>query len=203
MIKYDYVEQLENPYFLVIGAMDGISHDNLSPFIRNMKLSGLFVEPVKYMFDKLKENYKNYDNISFENSAITDKNGNSTIYRVDFDDMSKYPSWSDGGSSLIPNKTAMKSVSNLIKEEINTITLNELFKKHDLKKIDILQIDCEGYDLIVFKQFDFIKYQPHFISVEILSFNNDEINELCHILKNNGYEYYNNGSEVLGIKNKK
>lgn len=202
MIEYNFIRSLKdiNPFFVIIGAMDGVSHDNLAPLVREMKLSGLFVEPVKHMFEKLKENYKEFSNILFENSAITDTNGKADIFRIDFDKKHLYPNWSDGGSSLIPDKTGLKNIQNLVKEEINTITLKELFDKHNINRVDILQIDCEGFDLIVFKQFDFLNFRPYFISIEILSLPNKEINEIYEILNENKYYYYNNGSEILAIK---
>ena len=49
MIDYRIVEKLKDPFFLVIGAMDGISHDNLAPYIRKKRMSGIFIEPVKYI----------------------------------------------------------------------------------------------------------------------------------------------------------
>jgi FkbM family methyltransferase len=200
MIDYKIVEKLKDPFFLVIGAMDGISHDNLAPYIRKKRMSGIFIEPVKYMFNKLKINYQEFEGIRFENCAITESDGFSMIKRIDFDNISNYPSWSDGGSSLLPEKTAMKNISGLIEEQIETKTLKTLFSKYpDLNKIDIIQIDCEGYDLTILKQIDLNKYRPYFISIEILSMSNIEIHETDSILRNNGYETINNGSEILAI----
>ena len=202
MIHYSYVNRLESPFFLVIGAMDGISHDNLSPYIRDKKMKGIFVEPVKFMFDKLVDNYKDFDGIFFENCAISDSNGKATIKRIDFNAKNMYPDWSDGGSSLIPSKTPMKNVSNLIEEVVATKTLDSLLSQYSEGNIDILQIDCEGYDLIVFRQFDFKKYNPSFISIENLSMTNEEKQETVKILTSNSYDVYDNGSEFMATKDK-
>jgi FkbM family methyltransferase len=201
MIDYNYVDNLKDAYFLVIGAMDGISHDNLAPHIRKNKFKGIFVEPVNEMFNKLQKNYEGFDGIEFANFAITESTGDAIIYRIDFDKKGQlYPDWSDGGSSLMPSKTAMASVKNLIEEKIKTITLNDLLEIHKPEKIDIVQIDAEGYDLPILKQFDFNKYQPKFFSIEILSMNNEEIQEIHDLFTKNGYQTRNNGSEILATK---
>jgi FkbM family methyltransferase len=198
--SYGYVEFLKDPTFLVIGAMDGISHDNLAPYIRKHKFKGIFVEPVKAMYNALVENYKDYDGIVCENCAITESSGTKPIYRIDFDKLgSEYPDWSDGGSSFIPERTAMRWVPNLLQETVTTKTLKEVLDKHTPGKIDILQIDCEGYDLIILKQFDFTAYKPFFISVEHLSMTDNEKYETHHLLHTNGYSVSDNGSEFLGF----
>jgi FkbM family methyltransferase len=200
MISYSYVNRLQSPSFLVIGAMDGISHDNLSPYIRDKKMKGVFVEPVKYMFNKLVDNYKDFDGIFFENCAISDNDGEAVIKRIDFDRKDSYPDWSDGGSSLVPQKTDMKNVSNLIDEVVTTKTLKSLLSTYDDLKIDILQIDCEGYDVIILRQFDFKKYNPSFVSIENLSMTNEEKEETIKILTSNNYAIYDNRSEFIATK---
>ena len=201
MIENSIVNNLKNknPFFLIIGAMDGISHDNLTPFVREMKMKGIFVEPTKYMFNKLKNNYKDFNGIFFENCAITDIDGKSIIKRIDFDNPQRYPSWSDGGSSLIPEKTAMSGVSNLIEEQISTKKLQSMLDSYDIKKIDIVQIDCEGWDFGILKQLDIKRYRPYFISIEILSMSSKEVEETNLYLKDFGFDTYNNGSEILSI----
>jgi hypothetical protein len=94
----------------------------------------------------------------------------------------------------------MKSVENLIKEKVKTHKLETVFKKHNITKVDILQIDCEGYDYIVFNQFDFNKYKPYFISIEIMCLPQNEIELILNKLESNNYKYNNNGSEVLAVR---
>ena len=60
--------------FLEIGAMDGIGHDALHKHISaNSNWSGLLVEPLPDMFDKLKQNYKTRKNPHSECTAITEE----------------------------------------------------------------------------------------------------------------------------------
>ena len=47
------------------------------------------VEPIKENFLKLKENYKNLDNIELENSAISVDNEISFLYKVELQNLKK------------------------------------------------------------------------------------------------------------------
>ncbi len=50
--------------------------------IKKYKIKSLLVEPIKINYEKLKENYKNCNFVSFENSAITVGNEISSLYKV-------------------------------------------------------------------------------------------------------------------------
>ena len=93
--------QKEKCKVLVIGAMDGISHDNLHEFIiDNHDWETIFAEPIQKYFDELKQNFKNKANAHFENSALSDKDKPAYIYRVDYDAIKnqQVPKWSNGNN---------------------------------------------------------------------------------------------------------
>ena len=46
-----------------VGANDGLRFDNINKFIKKHKTKSVLLEPIKEYFDRLKENYKNYENI--------------------------------------------------------------------------------------------------------------------------------------------
>ena len=69
-----------NFFVLQIGAHDGITADPISNKVKKNSWSGLFVEPVDYLFERLKLNYKGYDNLKFENSVISNTKGYVDFY---------------------------------------------------------------------------------------------------------------------------
>ena len=78
--------------------------------------------------------------------------------------------------------------------------LSDVLASHLVKKIDILIIDVEGADYMVFDQFDFSKYSPYIVCVEIKHMNETNIEKLISKLKLEGYNVKRYRNDVLGIK---
>ena len=66
-----------------IGANDGVAFDDLNYFIKKFKINSVLVEPIKEIYDKLQNNYKNFSFVKLENSAISDDNTINYLYKVD------------------------------------------------------------------------------------------------------------------------
>jgi len=186
----DYLHELNyelnnDIFFCEIGAFDGKRFDDLYDYIQQYKWKGILVEPLKDAFKKLKENYKNIKGLKYENSAITEQNKIKNIKRVINRKENKLPGWLDGSSSFFDNKHTKKF--NFIEEPVKCITFLSLVKKHNIKRIDVLQIDTEGYDLKIFKQI--IPYfKPYFIKIEYIHLNKNDRKILKTMLLENGYE---------------
>lgn len=69
---------------------------------------------------------------------------------------------------------SLKGIPSLLKfnenqfasHKVSTIVLKEFVKSKDIKKIDFLKIDIEGYDLMALKGFDFSCLKPRIIMCE-------------------------------------
>jgi hypothetical protein len=82
---------------------------------------------------------------------------------------------------------------------VQCISLNSLLKEHQVTKVDLLQIDTEGYDLEIILNLDFKVIKPKIIHFEhglpdgIIS--KEQFMILTDVLHSNGYElwmdYYN------------
>jgi FkbM family methyltransferase len=184
--------QEENCQVLVIGAMDGVSHDNIHEYIiQNHNWKTIFVEPVKKYFDELKQNFENKTNAYFENSAVTDKNESTCIYRVDYDAIKnkEVPEWSNGISSVNKNSIISLGIPEnfILEEQISCLTVDRLINKYSLSKIDILQIDAEGYDYFLFNEFWEKEIRPKFIYLEIVHMSDFELENIVNKLESENY----------------
>ena len=131
-----------------IGANNGDRFDDLNKYIKKHKVFCVLVEPINIYFEELKENYKNLENIYFEKSAISINNNDNNIYTVDEKYLEKYDEHIHGISSFKKNhliKHGVKS-NHIISQNINCITIIELFKKYKINALDLLFVDAEGYD---------------------------------------------------------
>ena len=131
-----------------IGANDGLSFDQLNFYIKEYKCKSLLVEPIKANFLLLKENYKEFPFIDFENSAITIGDEISHLYKVDPIYEKNYGNHITAIQSFARGHLINHGVKNkhIVTEKVDSITMLNLIKKYNLKKLDLLFLDCEGYD---------------------------------------------------------
>ena len=146
-----------------IGANDGLSFDQLNFFIKEYKCRSLLVEPIKTNFLLLKKNYEEFPSIIFENSAITVNNEISYLYKVNSIYEKNYGNHITAIQSFDKSHLINHGVKNkhIITEQVNSITISNLIIKYDFKKLDLLFLDCEGYDgKIVFDFLSTIYLRP-------------------------------------------
>ena len=86
-----------------IGANDGSRFDELNIFIKKYKIKSVLVEPINEYFEDLKKNYKNFENVYFENSAITVGTKEKEIYAVNNKNLNDYDDHIKGISSFDKN----------------------------------------------------------------------------------------------------
>lgn len=206
------IQKLNNKYgddvfFLEIGAMDGIQHDPLYKHIIKNNWSGILVEPVKDMFIKLQTNYISKNKLKFENSAITDKDGNSLIYRIPIEKVNtECPYWADGISTINPEKSIIYQndilKSNTVAERIETITVKTLVEKYKISSIDILQIDAEGYDTFIFYELWNYGFRPKIIRIEIVYMKSEDLNNILELLKNSNYTTQYDSQDLTAVLSK-
>ncbi len=172
-------ERTEDFFFIEIGANDGVTQDILHQHIGKYRWGGILVEPVPYYFEKLKRTYEADDRLALENVAISDKDEVRDFYRVR-EGVSHFPYWSEGLGSfdlnvVLSHRWAMPDISDyIVTEEVKCIALRSLLLKHDVKKIDLLSIDTEGYDYEIIKQIDFDKLSPLVLIYEHKHMKRDE-----------------------------
>jgi len=165
--------KIKNGTFIQIGSNDGVSNDEfgLKELLLNEEHIGILIEPIPEFFFKLKENYSNTkSSIFFENIAITEKKEKKFI-------------------SLCGQDTSFVRELNAPKIEVDCDTIQNIFLKYNLKKINGIFIDVEGYEFNILNslfsnehpEIDFIRYE--------FWWENDK-EKLDKLLISNGYEVF-------------
>ena len=187
----DYLETIKNDdiFFLEIGAFDGKSFDGLYQYTHSNNWTGIFVEPIPKYFQQLQLNFQNIENKFFENSAITEDNREFKIKLINHKEK-----WAKGSSSLTTNDNTEKY--GYTEQTINGITFDALVLKYDIKKIDVLQIDTEGYDLIILEQI-IPRFKPKFIKVEQRHLKMVDKIKMKLILTTYGYKFKRVGLDYI------
>jgi FkbM family methyltransferase len=203
-LKLGEIKKKQNPFFAIIGAMDGKSHsENTFNQTNTPEWNGILVEPIGEHFEKLKNNYTN-KNLIFENCAISDKIGTESIYRISdaVIETNNLPQWANEISTFTPEANIMKEYLNYADTiEVQCNTFENLSKKHNIKNIDFLQIDTEGMDAEIFWQIWNLGYRPELIIIEIVNCKKEEVTLIVKDVKrNNGYDEYYYGDDLILIK---
>ena len=119
-----------------VGANEGQTLTEFRRFFPNATIHCF--EPVAGTFKRLQDFAKQYDNYVLENIAFAEEPGKKTI-RL-FDDYSSLNSLKDN---------LMNTKSNAIEEVITMDTVDNYCLAKNIKKIDLLKIDTEGYEINV------------------------------------------------------
>jgi FkbM family methyltransferase len=197
-------------FFLEVGAMDGVSYDPLHEHIVANSWRGMLIEPLPDMFQQLRHTYRQFPHLILENVAIADAAGTATMLRVSSDAVEKglVPAWAKGISSFYADRNELGNAEysssileqirpHVIREVVKCETLNNLMVKHNVRKIDILQIDVEGHDYHVLKQFDFERFQPAAVRMEFCALPAQEQQLTRSLLEKHGYETLQLSDDLL------
>ena len=194
-----YYGRKEQKLFMInIGAMDGEMFDSMSGYAHMYNSDALYVEPMKPHFDRLVKNKSDNPNNKFENSAISDYNGTITMKTIPIDVVDKglVHAAFYGMSVIDPSKNGMGSEGDreivekyAVDVEVNCITWDNLIDKHNINSFDVISVDTEGHDYIVFKQIDLNKFRPKLIRLEWYNMTDEEKNNIVNKLDDHGYVY--------------
>jgi len=183
-----------------IGANDGISHDHLHNVIKQFRLESLLLEPIKKYFLDLQNNYSNYDNVRFENSALSINNEILFLYKVNPEYFNKYGTLSSGISSFYKEHLLKHGIKekHIIQEKVNQISFDELLRKHNINSFDLLLIDTEGYDCHIVNNF-FLKVKKirPIIIFEWSHIKYSELEGVLNLIINNNYFFFPVGEDIF------
>lgn len=206
-----------NPFFVQVGGFDGVSFDPLRSLIVDKNLSGLIVEPIPQYFDKLKSLYTQSPNITAVNCAITEQDGERTIWRFNPEAVERglLPPHFAGISSFLmedllketgvlgrssPNPETTAALRTLLQPvTVQCRTMDSLLRDHGVERVDILQIDTEGYDYNVLKLFDFERFRPSIVHYEHQHLNSADRVAAEELLRSHGYRIERNIFDTLAV----
>ena len=158
------------------GSNDGVTGDPVHLLLQsNPSWKALLVEPVPFLFERLRKNYYGNPNIKFANVAITEKSGIADFYYIDptaKDYHPELPYWFDQLGSFdrghIARHFGIALDNFIIPVQVVTLPLSTVLDRNNVAKINLLHIDTEGHDWIVLRQLDLMRFRPDVILIEHL-----------------------------------
>lgn len=163
--------------FFQIGTNDG--NDTFLQMVKSEKPDlTILIEPNKELIKLIEKNYLNinfkiYNNavyyeddkevelvIPAEDGIFGRKGTNDVVYGIEHYSLLPMTDW---GEKKDMNKILAK-----------TITFETIMKENDIKEIDYLEIDTEGFDYEIINMIDFEKYKINQLRFEIFDFDSDK-----------------------------
>lgn len=196
-----------SPFVLIqVGANDGVSNDFLFEFLKERTPSGIAIEPLRDLYERLLANYAAFPQVLPVNKAVHAGEKKVTLYRVDPSRLNGLPAWASGIGSLDPahHKRSGTATEHIISEEAEADHLMRIVEAHPLPApADLLQIDVEGYDLEVLKQVDFSRLRPKIIRMEYINLPLPGVEESIRLMKAQGYYCFYDDLDVIAVDLKK
>ena len=91
-------------------------------------------------------------------------------------------------------KKTTKDKSNFSLKKIKTFTLNSILEDHKIRDIDYFNLDVEGHEIDILKNFNIKYYKPKVISVEFIDYQMKKLefknNDINRVLQSDLYKYF-------------
>ena len=194
-------------FFVQVGSNDGLQGDPIHDLIvSRQSWRGIFIEPIDFLFQRLRKNYGDEERFIFENVAIGTEKGSKKFYYVSEKARTELdlPYWHDQLGSFdkahITRALGDQMSPYIVEEDVECLPLQAVFDRNRVNAIDLLHIDTEGFDYKVLSQLDLERYKPAVILFEHHLLPDDEFAKARKLLRSNGYRLLQYGNDILAIR---
>ncbi len=133
------------------------------------------VEPVPYVFARLRSNYEGIERVILENAAIADRDGALPFYylrEASADEAEALPDWYHGLGSLSAEalQSHARHIPNIeqriVESLVPCMTFESLCERHSVDQVDLILVDTEGYDWEILSAIDLSRHRLRLIVYE-------------------------------------
>jgi FkbM family methyltransferase len=197
--------------YLQIGANDGVLVDPMYEFVceNRHRVSGLLVEPVEIYFQKLKDNYATFHNITTVRRGIHNFENLMTIFvakvtRNHHQNIAVAGLSSFNKGHLLKNKSVIEA--DIVEEQVRCSSVEELLQEFDFNDINVLVIDTEGYDFQILDKLDLNQVSPKIVLFEHGlgggTMTPIELESLCEKFNKFGYQVTIVNNDAIAVQTK-
>jgi FkbM family methyltransferase len=190
-------------FFVQVGAFDGRTGDQLHEWVVRYGWRGILVEPQPYYFDALRQTYSDQPQLEFRRAAIGETRGTRPMYTVRRD-VAGLPAWApqiasfDRGHVEAHGLRAPDGSEVIETIEVECIPFRDLLD--GVERVDLLQVDVEGYDAEIIRMFDFERYRPSIVRFESRHLTPAEHDAAISRLLRYGYAVAVTGDDTLASR---
>jgi FkbM family methyltransferase len=191
-------------FFIQVGAHDGVRFDDLYQKVTAVHARGIVIEPLPRYFARLRMNYEDYPGVIPLNVAVHPTEKRISLHHVKPEATASgmVPPWAGGiGSALATfHQRSGIPADAMTTTTVECMTLREIIERHGVMRVDLLQIDAEGFDVEVLKMIPFDLVRPRLIKFEQIALDDSARRDAEEILKSQQYELWNEGENVVAAQ---
>lgn len=194
------VEAGKRPFFIQIGANNGIDFDDFYAMVVHHDLDGLVVEPIPDYFQALRYAYARHPKVVPINAAVHPTATSMAMYRVD--PSSVTINWQHGLASFDRNHLLRHEVPEnaIVEEKVDCLSFAKLLEYVPAgRHIDVLAIDTEGFDAEILRMIDFDRIRPNIIRFESKHMDESDLVHFTSLLNSIGYDVLSQDLDCLAI----
>lgn len=170
-----YLKDIENGFFVEAGALDGLFMSN-TKLLEELGWTGILVEPSLEACHKCTKNRTS--TVVWGALVSNNYKGDTTHGDFFYNGEEGKGAW----SSINRNQHALKE-----RITVPAITLAKVFKTLNVKKVDFLSLDVEGYELNVLKGVNFDEVDISYMLIEI-NLHEYDLEDMNEFLGKHGYK---------------
>lgn len=169
--------------FLQIGAFDGVGDDDLRELVTTHRLRGVLVEPQPSAFGRLQRAYRDQPQVTLLQAAIAEREGTREFYcRRDVATMAASFDRDHLLRHGIPE-------AEIVAQTVVCHTVESALHTAGLDRVDLVQIDAEGFDWPIIRSIDFAKLRPAIIRFEYRNMPARDADKCLELLAAHGYRF--------------
>lgn len=187
-----------------VGANDGVMEDPVRESLLKFKWRAVLLEPQPDAFDRLVANYAGVPGVTLLRVAVAPENGTRKLYRVKYDP--SHPPCISGIASFSREHLlkSSRSIPNLedkiVADDVECATLETIQRRVGIDRIDVLQIDVEGFDAKVVGLVDLERTRPWIICYEWANLPRAENEGCVERLVRHGYKVVPVGPDMFAVR---
>jgi len=190
----DVVARTGELRFLQIGSFDGQADDDLREVIDHYACRGVLVEPQPKAFARLSARYGADARMTLLNAAIDRVSGEREFF-MPSDRMSVVASFDR--DHLITHGVLARDI---VATPVVCLSVDDALAAANLARVDLIQIDAEGYDAEILKSIDLERWQPTILRFEFAHLRRRELDESLARLGSCGYRFVVEEKDLLAIR---
>jgi FkbM family methyltransferase len=186
-----------------VGACDGTSSDPMYQYLKAGSARAILIEPNPFAFERLQRAYADIPGVTLIPSALGEHDGEATLYRVK--ESGKTASEIDWSLQFASFSRAHVKRHGVKANQIECITvqchtLSSVMKQQGMNRIDLLQIDAEGFDGAIVRMALQLTILPSCINFEHVHLPLFERNRLFDALKTHNYLLGYDSWNILAVQ---